>query len=67
MTALRIDYADEAERDRKMVSIMQSLGFHVTRLPIMLTVRQLARIVTRGVPSVSRSLHGAETVQKHGF
>lgn len=57
MNTLTITFEDDAERDRKLASIMQTLGFTVTRTPPeRVTVGELAKLVGRSVATVSRSL-----------
>lgn len=57
MTTMRIDYEDETERDKKLISIMQSLGYVVTPAhPERITIGELARRTQRRVSTVSRAL-----------
>lgn len=52
-----LQYENNAELDRKLKTIMERRGFHVSPIaPERISVAELARRVGRPVPSVSKSL-----------
>lgn len=60
MRTLTIHFEDEHERNRKLVVIMEKLGYTVTANPVeRISVGELARRVNRRVSTVSRSLRRA--------
>jgi predicted transcriptional regulator len=57
-TILRIEYATEEEKERKLVAMLNAMGFVCTKTALeAVTVGELARQCGRPVQSVSRALH----------
>lgn len=60
MSTLRISYSDEHERTRKLLAIVERLGYVVTAAPAeRITVGELAGRVQRPLSTVSRALRRA--------